>query len=288
MEKNKQKTTLLLLFMILVIVTAIAGCTGSLLTKGELPEEEKIQNLETNNYQGLRVETRNLNPEELNDCYPRIVCFGDSVTFGWNIDYENSYPDLLEELLKEDYPGVRVINSGIAGDTILDAYSRMEGDVLIFEPHIVIINFGLNDSRIQKKNGEEDGTGSSENGRGVDEQQVTNVDPETFEMYYNLVLERLKSADIKVIIMGINYVKILPSGEEDPVAREQIEIYKEYNGLVREISINNDIDFIDLWKIFGTGDEKFSYLQGDGIHLDVEGVRSIAENAYSIIRGYDF
>ncbi|MEA2016436.1 MAG: GDSL-type esterase/lipase family protein [Actinomycetota bacterium] len=288
MEKNKQKTTLLFLFMILVIVTAIAGCSCSLLTKNKLPEEEEIQNLDTNNYQGLRVETRNLNLKDLDDCYPRIVCFGDSVTFGWNKDYEDSYPDLVEELLAEDYPGVRVINSGIAGDTIVDAYNRIESDVLIFEPHVVIINSGLNDGRIQKKNGEEDRAGSSRNGKGIDENQVTNVDLETFEMYYSLILERLKSADIKVILMGINYVKILPSGEEDSVAEEQIEIYKEYNELVREISVNNDIDFIDLWDIFDTGDEKSSYLQDDGIHPDIEGLRVIAENVYSSISEYDF
>lgn len=288
MEKNKQKITLLFLFMILVIVTTVVGCSGSLLTKNKLPEEEEIQNLDTNNYQGLRVETRNLDLGNLTDCYPRIVCFGDSVTFGWNIEYRNSYPALLKELLTREYREVEVINSGIAGDTIVDAYNRMESDVLIFEPHVVIINSGLNDGRIQKKNGEEDRAGSSENGRGIDEQQVTNVDPETFEMYYNLVLERLKSADIKVILMGINYVKILPSGEEDSVAEEQIEIYKEYNELVREISMNNDIDFIDLWDIFDTGDEKSSYLQGDGIHPEMEGLRSIADNLYKVIREYDF
>jgi acyl-CoA thioesterase I len=288
MEKNKQKTTLLILFMILIIVTVIAGCSGSQLTKNKLSGEEEIQNLETNNYQGLRIETRNLNPEELDDCYPRIVCFGDSVTFGWNIEYATSYPVLLKELLTEDFGEVEVINSGIAGGTIVDAYNRMESDVLDYKPHLVIINFGLNDGRIQKKNGNDDEAENSVDGRDREEYPVTNVKLENFVKYYRLIVDRMKPFDIKVILMGINYVHILPSAEDDMSAEEQMKIYKKYNEKIREISVDNHIDYIDLWSIFNKDDEEPGYLQGDGIHPDAEGLGVIAENAYGIIREYDF
>ncbi|GMV92975.1 MAG: hypothetical protein AMXMBFR82_27530 [Candidatus Hydrogenedentota bacterium] len=47
----------------------------------------------------------------------RVVALGDSLTMGWGVAYEDSYPHILEELLSEQMPGrkVTVINAGVAG-----------------------------------------------------------------------------------------------------------------------------------------------------------------------------
>ena len=293
MGKNKQKITLislLLFFIILIIITSAGGCFNSLSTQKELPEEEETQDSASNNYQGLRIETKDLDLEELADSYPGIVCFGDSVTFGWNIDYKNSYPCLLAELLEEDYAKVKVINSGIGGNTILDAYNRVENDVIGYNPHLVVINFGLNDGRIQEKNEYENENEAEEPVYDGDKENlpVHNVDLETFSKYYSLIVDKIKSADIKIILMGMNPVLVLSSAENNIGAEEQIEIYKNYNDEVRKISVNNHIDFIDLWSIFEANDKTNDYLQGDGIHPDEEGFRLIADNVYKVIKEYDF
>ena len=46
----------------------------------------------------------------------RILCFGDSWTFGWGVNVENSWPRKLEKyLLANGYENIEVINCGRGG-----------------------------------------------------------------------------------------------------------------------------------------------------------------------------
>ncbi len=69
-----------------------------------------------------------------------IVCFGDSITAGLGAEEGKDYPSVLRE--KFD---LKVINSGVSGDTSRDALMRLEDDVLAYNPKIVIVEFGAND-----------------------------------------------------------------------------------------------------------------------------------------------
>lgn len=79
-----------------------------------------------------------------------IVIFGDSVSHGavnGYIDYENVYWNLLKRKLNNfrDYVPVNMINASIGGTTAKASLSRMERDVFVHNPDLVIICFGLND-----------------------------------------------------------------------------------------------------------------------------------------------
>lgn len=77
----------------------------------------------------------------------RILCLGDSVTFGWSVGDEETYPAQMERLLRGKYPGkdIEVINLGVTG------YTSFQGRQLFFKfgerlkPDIVIFGFGQND-----------------------------------------------------------------------------------------------------------------------------------------------
>jgi lysophospholipase L1-like esterase len=69
-----------------------------------------------------------------------IICFGDSITFGYGAEPQDAYPLALAKMT--DMP---VINAGIDGDTSLEALERLDSDVLEREPLLVIIEFGGND-----------------------------------------------------------------------------------------------------------------------------------------------
>lgn len=69
-----------------------------------------------------------------------IICFGDSITFGYGADKDEDYPTALAKLI--DIP---VINAGIDSDTSTMGLERMDTDVLEKDPLLVIIEFGGND-----------------------------------------------------------------------------------------------------------------------------------------------
>jgi len=69
-----------------------------------------------------------------------IICFGDSITFGYGAQSGEDYPSILAVLT-----GAPVINAGIDGDTTTEALKRLHADVLEREPLLVIIEFCGND-----------------------------------------------------------------------------------------------------------------------------------------------
>jgi len=69
-----------------------------------------------------------------------IICFGDSITFGYGANPGEDYPHALSKMV--DVP---VVNAGIDGDTSTEAMRRLASDVLDREPFLVIIEFGGND-----------------------------------------------------------------------------------------------------------------------------------------------
>lgn len=76
----------------------------------------------------------------------KIVAFGDSITAprkGVVV-----YSKVLEEEFKQKNLDIRVINSGVPGDTTAIAKERFEKDVLAHKPDVVIIQFGTNDAAV--------------------------------------------------------------------------------------------------------------------------------------------
>lgn len=83
----------------------------------------------------LKTEIRNLDNRNTN-----IICFGDSITFGYGAQAKEDYPTELGRLLK-----LPVINAGVDGDTTFTALERLENDVLAKNPRLVIVEFCGND-----------------------------------------------------------------------------------------------------------------------------------------------
>jgi len=70
----------------------------------------------------------------------KIVCFGDSLTYGTGASSGADYPAQLSKMISRP-----VINAGVSGDTTARALQRLERDVLAFSPDIVLITLGGND-----------------------------------------------------------------------------------------------------------------------------------------------
>jgi acyl-CoA thioesterase-1 len=70
----------------------------------------------------------------------KLVCMGDSLTFGFKMTRKNSWPQIVGENLKID-----VKNKGICGDTTAGMLSRFGREVVEEKPEYVLIMGGSND-----------------------------------------------------------------------------------------------------------------------------------------------
>lgn len=76
----------------------------------------------------------------------RVVCIGDSFTFGWGIPPEQNWVRLLEDDLRRGGADVRTINCGAAGTVCVDEYCHaLQHRFHVFGPDAVVLTLCLND-----------------------------------------------------------------------------------------------------------------------------------------------
>jgi lysophospholipase L1-like esterase len=84
--------------------------------------------------------------ESINSQQKTIVAFGDSIT----APRKNvvTYSDVIRNEFKKRNLDVKVINSGVPGNTSAMAKERFAKDVLAYKPDLVIIQLGTNDAAV--------------------------------------------------------------------------------------------------------------------------------------------
>ena len=85
-----------------------------------------------------------------------VAIFGDSVSHGavnGYYDYENVYWHRLQKKLNamRSYVPINVINAAIGGTTARASLKRLEKQVLLHEPDLTVVCFGLNDVNFEKE-----------------------------------------------------------------------------------------------------------------------------------------
>jgi len=106
---------------------------------------------ETYTWQGIPVQinSQGLRGPEVNSVKPpgtyRILNLGDSVVFGWGVEYKDTYGHRLQEALNQRYGNeettYEVINAGVPGwnmENIL-AYLKAEGQA--YQPDLILVHF---------------------------------------------------------------------------------------------------------------------------------------------------
>jgi lysophospholipase L1-like esterase len=76
----------------------------------------------------------------------RIVTIGDSITDGYFVDNNSTFPYILEEILQDDTGrNIEVLNASIGGGSIDKEYTILHDVVVPLQPDIVILTFVAND-----------------------------------------------------------------------------------------------------------------------------------------------
>lgn len=79
--------------------------------------------------------------------YPHILALGDSLTAGYGLAPDQSFPRQLERLLRVRHPGATVHNAGVSGDTSAGGLARLPRVLqrLTAKPDLAIVELGAND-----------------------------------------------------------------------------------------------------------------------------------------------
>lgn len=77
----------------------------------------------------------------------RVLCLGDSWTFGSNVGQDEAYPQRLRTLLRSQFPGAHfeVLNLGVLGYASYNGKKLLETRALDLEPDLVVLAFAMNE-----------------------------------------------------------------------------------------------------------------------------------------------
>ncbi len=77
----------------------------------------------------------------------RIAGIGDSFTFGFHVDAEDAYPNILEHLLRDATPSrpADVLNLGVGGYSAADEALVVRHKALGWKPDLIVVGYVLND-----------------------------------------------------------------------------------------------------------------------------------------------
>jgi len=113
----------------------------------------KTTHLKYNNYDYyVKTNSMGFSSEEINlsekaDNEKRILIIGDAFSMPEGLDYESSYPYLLEQQLRRKYPNfkIKVINGGVTGYGPNEEYAQLKKYINIIKPDIVVNQFFVNE-----------------------------------------------------------------------------------------------------------------------------------------------
>lgn len=176
-----------------------------------------------------------------------VVFLGDSITQGWN------------ENMGGSFPGVKVANRGISGDTTRGVLIRLQEDVLALHPSAVVILIGTND---------------------LEEQ----ADPETIAGNLRLILSELKKHNPT---MPIILCQVFPSSA---TAKRPATSIKKLNELYfAAVKGDPQITYLETWHLFADaqGDAKLAEFP-DLLHPNKAGYTKWAAAIRPILATYGF
>jgi len=184
-------------------------------------------------------------PEVDRTGWPVIVAFGDSLTFGQGVPFEQNYPSRLQARLDQLGYKYRVVNAGISGDTSSGGLTRVE-TVLRHKPAVVILELGANDGL---------------QGRSVP------------KMKENLaaIIERVQQEQIRVVLAGI---QIPPNYGPDYT--------QAFRQTFADLAEQYKTPFIPF--ILDGVAARPELNQTDGIHPTAEGYVYVVENVLKVLR----
>lgn len=176
-----------------------------------------------------------------------ILFLGDSLTAGYGIAPEDSYPSLLSERIKNANPQLRVVNAGVSGDTTAGGLRRLDW-LLRQKVSILVLALGANDGL-----------------RGI---PLSETKENLLAMIKKTSKRYPKS---EIVLAGM----LIPPNMGENYS-------SEFQSLFPEIAKEQNIPLIPFL-LDGVAAEPSLNL-GDGIHPNEAGQKIVAENVWKVLK----
>jgi acyl-CoA thioesterase-1 len=182
-----------------------------------------------------------VNPE-ITSGKPKIVAFGDSLTAGFGLTENESYPYLLQQKLRSDGFDHEVVNAGISGDTTQGGLERIDWVLEMDDVKVLILELGANDLL-----------------RGIPVARMrANLDQ---------IIRKAKARGIKVLLCGMLAPPTMGA-----------EYQRDYTATFPELANEHKVAFVPF--VLENVALKKELNQADGIHPNAEGEKIMTENIY--------
>jgi len=174
-----------------------------------------------------------------------ILFLGDSLTEGYGLDEEESFPSLVKEMLAADGINIRVLNAGISGSTSASALSRLQWYIRS-QPDLMVLSLGANDGL---------------RGLSIDEMKANLAE----------TIEFAQANGVQAAITGMMVPPNMGPEYTDAFARVFPDLATEYDiplmpFLLQDVAAVPELN------------------QADGIHPNAEGTRIVATNMVSFLK----
>lgn len=168
-----------------------------------------------------------------------ILAFGDSLTAGYHIPPDKAFPAQLQAALREKGYPVRVINSGVSGDTAADGLARLDWSL---EEKVdgAIVEFGANDA-------------------------LRGIDPKIMERSLSEILKNLKERHIELLVAGMEAPRNWGPDYDNAFRAIYQRLADEYGALFYPFFLK-DVALVNSLKL------------ADGLHPTPEGVAVMVRN----------
>lgn len=200
----------------------------------------------------------------------KVIFFGDSITeLGVKKEKYVGYIIKMDSMLKAEKKDdqYELIGSGISGNKVYDLYLRLEEDVLVKNPDVVVIYIGVNDVWHKTLLG-------------------TGTDADKFEKFYQAIINKLSAKGIKAILCTPAVV-----GEKTDMSNQLDGDLNRYSNIIRDLSKKNNLPLVDLRKKFldylkdnNPRNEEKNILTYDRVHMNDKGNEFIADQMWKEIK----
>lgn len=177
---------------------------------------------------------------------PKIVAFGDSLTAGYGLSPQESYPALLQKMVDADGFKYEVVNAGESGGTSAGGVRRIDWSLDAGGVRFVILELGANDFL---------------RGQPVAETRKN----------LSAIIERSKSRGARVLLAGMYTPTDAGMGYE-----------REIDGAFKSLAKEQGVTLIPFFLEGVAGKPELN--QQDGIHPNAEGTRLVAATVYRYLK----